>query len=225
MAKKAEIFTKECKECGTPAIKNSTVCTNCGAELKTSLGMKKVYPIEQDQIKLVRSVINDGNFGDRNEFLFLFLLNTALRIGDALKVKVGMVRDKEYLEIIEQKTGKTKKFKMSSFLKQTINEYTKDMSSGEYLFQSRKHDIKGGNKAISRIHAHRIFKDAADKIDIKNFGCHSARKTYARLIYEKTNDISFVMRLLNHSSEAMTLKYLHLTEEKDDRLIMDFSLS
>ena len=186
--------------------------------------MRRVYPIEQDQVKLIRESINVGTFGDRNEFLFLFMVNTALRISDILKIKVGMVRGKEYLELVEQKTDKYKKFTMNSFLKNLINKHTKGMQNDDYLFQSRK-SKNGESKPISRMQAHRILKDATEKIGIKDFAAHSCRKTYARLIYEKTGDISFVMRLLNHSSEAMTLNYLHLTEEKDNERIMDFSLS
>ena len=187
--------------------------------------MKRVYPIEKDQVKLMRESINTGIFGDRNEFMFLFMMNTALRISDVLKVKVGMVRNKDFLELTEQKTSKSKKFSMHSFLKQIVNDYTKDMNEDDYLFQSRKSNKNGESKPISRIQASKILSDASSKIGINGFNCHSCRKTYARLIYEKTGDIAFVMRLLNHSSEASTLNYLHLTEEKDNELIMDFSLS
>lgn len=187
--------------------------------------MNRVYPIEQDQVKLIRQSINVGTYGGRNEFLFLFMVNTALRISDVLKIKVNMVRDMEFLEIIEQKTSKSKKFPINTFLRQIIDEYTKDMDDEDYLFESRKLNKDGESKPISRVQASHILSQAAIKIGIKGFASHSCRKTYARLIYEKTGDISFVMRLLNHSSERMTLNYLHLTEEKDNELIMDFSLS
>lgn len=186
--------------------------------------MNRVYPLDQTQIKSIREAINVGKYGKRNEFLFLLLINTALRIGDALKITVGMVKDKEYLELVEQKTGKSKRFIMNTFLKEIIADYIKDMQDDEYLFQGQKLN-KHGNYKLSRVQAYRIFKDATEKIGIDNIGCHSMRKTYARLIYEKTGDIAFVMRLLNHSSEAVTLRYLHLTEEKDNKRIMDFSLS
>lgn len=187
--------------------------------------MKKVYPIEKDQVKLIRESINVGTYGSRNEFMFLFMMNTALRVSDIIKIKVGMVRNQEYLELIEQKTEKQKKFIMNSFLKNIVNEYTKNMNDDDYLFQSRKSDKYGESKPISRMQVSRILSESANKIGIKGFNCHSCRKTYARLIYEKTGDIAFVMRLLNHSNERMTLNYLHLTEEKDNELIMDFSLS
>lgn len=186
--------------------------------------MNRVYPLTQDQIKSIRKTINVGKHGKRNEFLFLLLLNTALRISDALSIKVNMVRNKEYLELIEQKTHKPKKFIMNAYLKEIIAEYTKDMNDNDYLFPSQKPD-KHGEYKISRQQAHKIFKDATLKIGIDTCAAHSLRKTYARLIYEKTGDIAFVMRLLNHSSEAMTLNYLHLTEEADNERIMDFSLS
>lgn len=187
--------------------------------------MNRVYPVEKDQVKLIRESINVGAYGSRNEFMFLFMMNTALRISDVLKIKVNMVRDKEFLELVEQKTSKAKKFPINTFLQEIINEYTKDMDDNDYLFESRKSNKDGESRPITRGQATKILSEAASKIGIKGFASHSCRKTYARLIFEKTGDISFVMRLLNHSSEAMTLKYLHLTEEKDNEIIKDFSLS
>lgn len=223
MGKKELKITKTCNECGAGALKNSIVCTECGAELRTSSGMHKVYPITQEQVKLIRESINVGKHGKRNEFMFLLLTNTALRISDALSIKVGMVRDKNYLELIEQKTGKPKKFILNSFLKEIITEYVKGMNDEDYLFASQKLN-KDGEYKLSRQQAYGILKEAAKAIGVNGFANHSCRKTYARLIYEKTGDIAFVMRLLNHSSEAVTLKYLHLTEEADNERIMDFSL-
>jgi integrase len=186
--------------------------------------MNRVNPIDKDQVRLIRESISLGRRGSRNEFLFLFLINTTLRISDALGIKVGMVRDKDFLEIIEQKTKKKKKFPLNEPLQEIINEYTKDMKNEDYLFQSQKLDKNGSPKPISREQAWAILSNAAKRIGINKFSNHSCRKTYARLIYEKTKDISFVMRLLNHSSEAMTLHYLHLTDEKDNERIMNFSL-
>jgi integrase len=224
MAKKETKYTKKCKKCGTPAIKNAKICTECGGKLRTSAGMKRVNPIKADQIKLIRESINVGTKGSRNEFLLLFLMNTALRISDALQVKVGMVRGKEFLELTEQKTNKEKVFALNDLLQQVISEYTKNMDDNDYLFPSQKLDKNNNPKPISREQAWNILSSAASEIGIEKFGCHSARKTYARLIFEKTKDISFVMRLLNHSSEEITLKYLHLTQEADNARIMDFSL-
>jgi integrase len=225
LSKKEIKYTKKCPKCGTPAIKGATICTECGAKLRTSKGMQRVNPVKADQIKLIRDSIRVGIRGSRNEFLFLFLMNTALRISDALTLKVSMVRNKEFLELIEQKTGKSKIFAINGFLQQIIFEYTKDMDDNDYLFVSQKLDENNNPKPISRSQAWEILSSAAKKIGIKKFACHSARKTYARLIYEKTKDLSFVMRLLNHSSEKITLRYLHLTEEADNARIMDFSLS
>ena len=186
--------------------------------------MKRVFPVKADQVQAIRKSIHVGMFADRNEFLLLLLLNTALRISDALLITVGMVRDKEYLEIIEMKTKKHKHFPMNGFLKETINIYTKDMDDEDYLFQSKDRDKDGNRRPISRVQAHRIFKEATEKLGIKNVAAHSWRKSYARGLYEKTGDLSLIMRLLNHSSQEMTLRYLHLTDEEDEARIMDFSL-
>jgi len=224
MSKKSETITKHCKVCGTGAIVNSTVCTKCGAALRTSKGMRRVAPITAKQVELVRESIHVGMFADRNEFMFLLLLNTALRISDALTITVKMVKDQDYLDIVEKKTGKAKHFAMNNDLKNTISDYVKDMDDSDFLFQSKDRDKDGNRRAISRIQASRIFKEATLKVGIKNANCHSWRKSYARGLYEKTGDLSLIMRLLNHSSIEMTLRYLHLTDEEDEKRIMNFSL-
>jgi len=225
MSKKgSETITKHCKECGTGAIKNSTICTKCGAKLRTSAGMQRVSPINSNQVESIRASIHVGAFADRNEFMLLLLLNTALRISDALSITVKMVRNKDYLDIVEMKTDKAKHFPMNKDLKEAINTYTKDMEEEDFLFQSRDRDKNGNRKPISRVQAFKILKECSAKIGIPNFSPHGARKAYARGLYEKTGDLSLIMRLLNHSSQEMTLHYLHLQDEEDEARIMDFSL-
>jgi integrase len=56
-----------------------------------------------------------------------------------------------------------------------------------------------------------VYKDikrAAKAFRIKsNISCHTARKIYAVSEYKKDFNVSRVKRLLNHSSEAVTMIY------------------
>jgi integrase len=46
------------------------------------------------------------------------------------------------------------------------------------------------------------------------------RKTGAYMVYEQTNhNIALVMKLLNHSSEQMTLAYLGLDQETREHIL------
>lgn len=46
------------------------------------------------------------------------------------------------------------------------------------------------------------------------FNTHSFRKTWARSVYTQYNDLALVMKLLNHSSPAITLRYIGIDEDK-----------
>lgn len=57
------------------------------------------------------------------------------------------------------------------------------------------------------------------KVKIKNFSCHSLRKTFGRQVYNMNSDNSELalvklMELFNHSSVAITKRYLGLRQEE-----------
>ena len=71
--------------------------------------MEYVEPIRNiKQIESVKRILKTN--GIRDFLLFLMGINIGLRISDILKLKVGDVRNKDYIEITEQKTGKYKRF-------------------------------------------------------------------------------------------------------------------
>ena len=66
----------------------------------------------------------------------------------------------------------------------------------------------------------RILKDIKKKykVKIKNFSCHSLRKTFGRQVYNMNNENSELalvklMELFNHSSVSITKRYLGLRQE------------
>lgn len=147
-----------------------------------------------------------------------FALNTGLRISDILKLKFENLNFKNFSTIKEKKTRKIKKI----FFNKICNEYVEilkkyyfkegysDFDRG-YLFKSSfKKDspisYQGVNFYIS------ILKKELN-IDYP-FNTHSFRKTWARTVYKKYNDIVLVMKLLNHSSISITLRYIGIDEDK-----------
>ena len=74
------------------------------------------------------------------------------------------------------------------------------------LFVSRQ----GQGGRLSRKQAHVIFKAAYEKVGLKgHVTTHSPRKSYAKTVYEKSNnDLLVTQRALRHTSIDMTLYYL-----------------
>ena len=61
----------------------------------------------------------------RDHLLFVFGTNSGLRISDIVALNVGDVRGKNYIQIVEKKTGKYKKFPLNDKLKNLIAGYVK----------------------------------------------------------------------------------------------------
>jgi integrase len=145
----------------------------------------------------------------RNLLLFTLGINTALRISDLLTLKAEDVSG-DYLTLYESKTDKYKRIALNSVAKKAIRELAPKEG---YLFPSRK-----GGQPISRVQAYRVLNDAAKRAGLTDlkFGCHSLRKTAGYFTYKKTNNIGLVMRMLNHSSEKETLRYIGINQENID---------
>jgi len=225
MAKKSETFTKKCKECGTPAIKNSIICTNCGAELKTSLGMGVVQPI-RDKAKIEEMKVYLKSHSLRDYTLFILGINSGLRISDLLKFNItdvidsnGKVRDR--VTVKEKKTGKAKTFPFSLNLIEALTEYIKSLPSTQtVLFGSRK-----GDEPITRMHAHRILSEAAKAVGIKEqISTHSCRKTMGYHAYMAGVDITRIQSILNHSSPKETLRYIGITQDELNSVYLNLNL-
>ena len=66
----------------------------------------------------------------RDLLLFTIGTNCGLRISDIVALNVGDVRNKSHIQIVEQKTGKFKKFPVNSKLKPMFEDFTKGKIQG-----------------------------------------------------------------------------------------------
>jgi len=147
-------------------------------------------------------------------------INTGLRIGDMLQLKVEDVRNKTHILLKEQKTGKTKKFFINSALRDEIDKYIKNMADYEYLFQSRN----GSNQPLSRSQAYRIFNKAGKEVGLDSISCHSTRKTFGYHHYKQHKDVALLQELFNHSAPSITLDYIGINQDVMDNSLENFYL-
>ncbi|MEX5520004.1 site-specific integrase [Bacillus cereus] len=157
----------------------------------------------------------------RDLLLFIFGINSALRISDILKLKVGDVRGKESISLKETKTRKSKRFHLNGSIKKAVAELIPPTASNEdWLFPSRK-----GDKAISRIQAYRILNAAADRAGLNiEIGTHTLRKTFAFHAYKNGTDLALLQTILNHSSQRETLVYLCIEQKQIDDVYIEINL-
>jgi integrase len=169
-----------------------------------------VQPIrDKRDIELMKKSLS-GNL--RNQLLFVVGINTALRVSDLLRLKVGDVRDKDVLTLREKKTGKIKRFRLNQSIRKAISQLS-DAPDDEYLFRSRE----GVNRPISRQQAWNILNKAADRCGLNyEIGSHSLRKTWGFHAYESGVKLSVIQYALNHSSQRETLRYIGITQDTVD---------
>jgi len=191
-----------------------------------------VQPIkDNNQIRVMLQFLErKGNM--RDPLLLKFGLNTGLRIKDILGLKVKYLFNgggelKEYLDLFESKTIKRrnrvlKKIRLNSKIRPVLAEYVEyyELEDDDYLFFS----FKDPSRAIDRIRAYVILRQAAVYAGVENFGTHSMRKTLAYNVYTKTKDLALVMKMLNHKDPDHTLRYIGVDQHNIDSAYEEFAV-
>lgn len=167
----------------------------------------------------------------RNKMMFIVGINVGLRASDLrtltwdfffTKAIDGSLQFRDSYNLCPKKTRKTKKYvklRFNDTVKKIINWYIAiypidDIK--EYVFKSRK-----GDDAVSVHSMCRIIKETAKEAGIKqNIGSHSLRRTFCRRVYDDANDkgqaLLVLQKILNHSSQAVTLNYIGIMNEEID---------
>jgi len=181
--------------------------------------METVEPIrDKEKIELVKRILREH--GSRDYLLFLMGINSGLRISDILKLKIEDVKNKEYIEITEQKTGKFKKFPITNSFKNVLKEFIIGKNSDEWLFCSQR-----GGKPITRIQAYRIITHACIKAEINTrIGTHTLRKTFGYHHYQQFKDVALLQSIFNHSAPVVTLRYIGINQDIIDSSLNAFCL-
>ena len=165
---------------------------------------------------LVRKLYRDKNY--RISLLIGCGIFFGLRISDLLKLNWNMLLNKEAkFVLIEKKTGKRREVKINREFQKHIRDCyqalaVKDME--ELCFKSSR------NKAYSIQWINLILKELKYRYNLKvnHFSTHSLRKTFGRKVFESSDNAELalvkLMELFNHSSVAITKRYLGLRQEE-----------
>lgn len=178
---------------------------------------KKTVALTEEQytniIGTIKSgfVCADGHVVKPNERVATVLVleaNLGLRISDILRLRLSdIIRDGERyrLDIVEQKTKKKREFTVPSEI---------------YIFMQNyalEHNIKPVARlfAISERTVQNHLQMVCDSFGYENISTHSFRKLFATSIYTNNNyNIELVRVLLQHSSVAITQKYIGIQKKE-----------
>ena len=151
-------------------------------------------------------------------------LNLALRISDLLSIKFSDIQD-DRLVIKESKTGKQANIKLNSKVIKHIRRIQQEHPMHIYLFQSYRNQqaINSMPKPLSRRSVTKAFALVGEELKLK-LGTHSMRKTRGYHLYKQTKDIGRVMKMLRHSSEGVTLRYIGITQDNIDKDFVELEI-
>ena len=174
------------------------------------------FLVWSDAMNLIRKLAKDGNY--KMSLLIALGCFTGLRISDILALRWNQILYAEEFTIIEKKTGKQRTLRLNPQLQQHIAEcyeQIQPLGINAPILVSQKGTIF----TVQRINV--ILKEVKRKyrLKVKNFSCHSLRKTFGRQVYNMNSENSELalvrlMELFNHSSLAITKRYLGLRQEE-----------
>lgn len=151
-------------------------------------------------------------------------LNLALRISDLLSIKFSDIEE-DRLILREQKTGKQARILLNPKALQIIHRIKQEHPSHIYLFQSfrNRQSLNRKPHPLTRRAVSKAFESVGNELRL-SLGTHSMRKTRGYHLYKATNDIARVMKMLRHGSEAVTLRYIGITQDEVDRDFKELEL-
>lgn len=178
---------------------------------------KKTLALTQEQYKEIIYYMKNGFTGFRkNEKIATALIleaNIGIRISDIIKLTLDdIVKDGERyrLDIIEKKTGKKRNFTIPFSIYQYLENYClkNNIKSNEIIFDITERSIQ------------RQLKLVCDFLNYDGISTHSFRKFFATEIYVKNNyNIVLVQQLLQHSSTAITQRYIGIQQKDIEKAI------
>lgn len=170
----------------------------------------------------------------RDLLLFTFGINTALRASDLLRLKVAHVceggeRPRDQFDLYEKKTGKRHNVTINDSMREALLTYWEyfpnlfNRPENCLFFSERAKPM--GSKSIDRTMAWRLVSQMCADAGLNgNYGTHTLRKTWGYQARMNGIDMEIIMHKLNHSSFAMTRRYLGITDDEIQAAVMKLNL-
>lgn len=178
---------------------------------------KKTLALTKEQYREIINTMKCGFCGMRaNERVAMALTleaNIGIRISDIINLRLtDIIKDGERyrLDIVEQKTQKTRTFTVPFQIYQYIENYClkNGISPKEKMFDITERAIQ------------KQLKIVCDYLGYNGISTHSFRKFFATEIYKNNNyNIALVQQLLQHSSTAVTQRYIGIQQKELEQAI------
>lgn len=180
-----------------------------------------VKPIkEKQELKNFVGELRKTKHSERDVLIFVIGIYTGLRISDILNLKVVDVKNKVETNIVEIKTNKRRILNLRNVTNQIII-YLEQEHDGEseWLFPSPRDNCR----PLATHQYYKIMQKVADNLGLDYVGTHSMRKTFGYMFYQQYKDLPTLMRILNHSSQQITLRYIGIEDEEIKNSLDNFN--
>ena len=164
----------------------------------------------------------------RNQVLIVLGLHTALRISDLLRLTWDDVYDFDNkrvrirIDIVEKKTRKAKSISLNKAAVIALTMFANQSAyKGRFIIENIQ-----TKKSISRIQAYRLIRAASEALKFQSrVSCHSLRKTFGYHAWKSGVSPAVIMDIYNHSSLAVTRRYLGVTQDDKDEVYINLRLA
>ena len=188
-----------------------------------------VLPIKDSNVlKMVQDTLLDSfRAGRRNYTIFQVGKATLLRVSDVMTLKKSDVYNpdgsvKHTAFIHDKKTGKANTLYLKP-VQQDLLQYhdwlVQENINSDWLFPSTTHP----DRYITEKQFYKVMARVGDLLGINYLGTHTMRKTFGYHFYLQTKDIVLLMRILNHSDEKKTLRYIGIEQSTINDAMRKFS--
>ena len=184
--------------------------------LKNSFTTSDYLNFDFIQNKSMKIIKNDSNY--KIGFLVIIGINTGLRISDILKLQFEDLTSDSIL-LIEKKTEKKRIIKINENIKKALDIFLK-----RNTYNSGTIFLTNQNTVYSRQYINRKLKELFGSKSL-SVSTHSLRKTFGRKVWENNDQtekaLLYLSELFNHSSLAITKRYLGIRQQELDDIYMN----
>lgn len=160
----------------------------------------------------------------RDLLLFELGINSALRVSDLLDIRVldvftSIDTPADFFDVKEEKTGKANRITITPKVKETLKLYAETYpevvkNPNHYIFFHKKR-FPSGSEQIGRKTSWLLLSNLCESVGLKwNFWNHTLRKTWWYQARVQWIPLEIIQHKLNHSSLAVTQKYLWITADE-----------
>lgn len=166
--------------------------------------MNWVPPIK-DEEKLQKLCDELEKIDEKYLIMFEVGIGTGLQLQEILRLKVGDIRNREFLPSSIGMREVRREFRIPSELRREISRFTEGRDDDSYLIYG--HGTKQ-DKPLSREQAYRVLREAGRRAGLEDIGASTMRKTFVWRYYQRTGDIYYPQNLLGHISPSVTYRYI-----------------